>query len=191
MSGEGVPGGTGKGSGGVGDGVGSGGAGVGGKGSVGGGSGNGSGGVGIGSTSGGKGFVSGCFISLAPLFSIFASGVVFNFTHPRLARAISAAVESVISLYTMPYDLAATMSTDGRELVNRALEAIERVARASRDDLKGQVIIVTTYFTLCHLGFSYSLVEAALARPRAARARSSRTSSSVVCEKSLYQRPTP
>lgn len=80
--------------------------------------------------------------------------MVFNFTHSRLTRAVSAAVESVIGLDTMPYDLAAAMSTDGSELVNRALEAIERVVRASRDNLKGQVIIVTAYFTLCYLGFS-------------------------------------
>src|SRR5256885_1183164 len=77
--------------------------------------------------------------------------MVFNFGHTRLARASGAAVEGVIGLDTVPYDLAAAMVTHGRELMNGALETVERVARACRNDLEGQVIIVAAHFTLCHL----------------------------------------
>src|SRR5437588_11998297 len=68
----------------------------------------------------------------------------------RLMRAVGATVEGVIGLDAVPDDPAPAVVAHGSELVNRALEAVERVARARRDNLEGQVIIVTADFTLCH-----------------------------------------
>jgi hypothetical protein len=50
----------------------------------------------------------------------------------------------------MAQDLAATVVADGRELVDGALEAIKGVGDAGRDDLEGQVVVVTAHFALSH-----------------------------------------
>src|SRR3954469_3416148 len=42
------------------------------------------------------------------------------------------------------------MVTDRGEFVNRALEAVERVRRASSNYLEGKIVIVAAYFTFCH-----------------------------------------
>src|SRR5947199_1780075 len=78
------------------------------------------------------------------------SHMIFYFDNARLTRAIGAAVEGVVGLDAVPDDLTFAVVTHGREFVDRALEAVERVARAGRDDFKRQVIIVTADFTLCH-----------------------------------------
>jgi hypothetical protein len=77
--------------------------------------------------------------------------MILYIRHTRLACAIGATVEGVVGLDAVSDDLAASSRADRCEFVNCALEAIERVACASRHDFKGQVIIVTTHLTLRHL----------------------------------------
>jgi hypothetical protein len=76
---------------------------------------------------------------------------IFDFCHTSLSCAVSATVEGVVGFYAVPYYLAAAVVAYGREHVNRALEAVERVASACRNHLEGQIIFVATYLTLCHL----------------------------------------
>src|SRR5437868_5728477 len=74
--------------------------------------------------------------------SLRALDVILRFGHARLMRAIGATVEGVIGFDAVPDDLAPAVVADGGELMNRALKAVERVARAGRCNLEGQVIIV-------------------------------------------------
>src|SRR3954469_7069882 len=65
-------------------------------------------------------------------------------------RAVGAAVEGAVRLDPVADDLAAAVRADGSELVNGALEAVERVCRAGRDYLKGEVVLVAADFALGH-----------------------------------------
>src|ERR1043165_3348177 len=84
--------------------------------------------------------------------------VILYIRRTRLARAIGAAVESVVGLDAVPDDLAPATGTDRGQFVNGALEAVERVARARRRDLEGQVIVVAADFTLRHRHAPLTLV---------------------------------
>src|SRR5437868_11149110 len=66
-------------------------------------------------------------------------------------RASGAAVGGVVGLDAVPDDLAAAVIANRSKSMNRALEAVERVLRAGRCNLEGQIIIVTADFTLSHL----------------------------------------
>jgi hypothetical protein len=63
--------------------------------------------------------------------------VIFDFTHARLMRTIGATVECIIGFDAVPDDLTAAMVTDRGEFVNRALEAVKRMLRASSNHLEG------------------------------------------------------
>ena len=65
-------------------------------------------------------------------------------------RAIGTAVKGAVGLDAVPDDFAIAMMANRRELVNRALEAIEDVPVARCDDLERQVIFVATDFALSH-----------------------------------------
>ena len=49
------------------------------------------------------------------------------------------------------------MGAAGREQMNRAFEAVERVALALRDDFERLVVIVSANFAACHRGVSFNL----------------------------------
>ena len=58
------------------------------------------------------------------------SCVILDIGAARLMRAVGATVERVIGLDAVPDDLAAAVGTHGREFVDRALEAVERMMYA-------------------------------------------------------------
>src|SRR2546423_8622092 len=91
-------------------------------------------------------------------------------------RAVGATIERVIGLDAVPDDLTATVVAYGRELVNRTLEAVERMMRACRDDFKGQVIIVAADFTLGHLNTPLSYSETMPSTNSGSMAKRKRTS---------------
>jgi hypothetical protein len=63
---------------------------------------------------------------------------------------MGATVEGIIGFDAVPDDLTFAMVTDRGEFVNRALEAVERVRRASSNQLEGKIVIVAANFTFCH-----------------------------------------
>src|SRR5438105_15319256 len=68
-----------------------------------------------------------------------------------MASAVRAAVHLRIGFYAVPQDAAAAMRADGRELLDRALEAVERVRGAAGDaDGEGLVVTVATDFAGAH-----------------------------------------
>ena len=77
--------------------------------------------------------------------------MVLHFVHARLARAVCTTVESRVGLDAVTDDLTPAVIADRGKLVNRALEAIERVSGASCNNVKREIIIVVADFTLCHL----------------------------------------
>ncbi len=101
-------------------------------------------------------------------FGLTALSMVNDLVRSFLAGAVRAAVERAVRLDAVPDDLAAASVADGRELVDRALEAIERVPRARRNDFKGQIVIISAYFTLCHSRYASSLQSPQQARAVAA-----------------------
>jgi len=76
--------------------------------------------------------------------------MVFHIAYARLTRAIGAAVERIIRLDAVPDDLALAVAAHRREFVNRTFEAVKRMTLARRNDFKGQVVIIATYFARCH-----------------------------------------
>jgi hypothetical protein len=76
--------------------------------------------------------------------------VVLHVRQARLPRAISATVKRVVPFDAVPDDLAATVIANGRELMDRTLEAVKRMPRALRHYFERQVIIITANFTLRH-----------------------------------------
>src|SRR5687767_2593311 len=76
--------------------------------------------------------------------------VVDDALGPLGVRAVRAAVEGVVRLDAVADDLAAAVGADGRQLVDRALEAVERVGDSGGHDLKRHVIVVAAHFALGH-----------------------------------------
>jgi len=76
--------------------------------------------------------------------------MVFDVAHSRQARTIGAAEERVLSFDAMPDNRASAVIASGSEFVDRTLEAVERMVRASSNYLERQVIIVAAYFTFRH-----------------------------------------
>jgi hypothetical protein len=70
--------------------------------------------------------------------------------YPMLSRAVGAAVKRSLRLHTVANDLAVAVLTHRSELVNRTLEAVERMGVAGSDHLKREVIIVAANFTSRH-----------------------------------------
>jgi len=71
------------------------------------------------------------------------------------ARAVGAAIESVLGLDPVPDDPAPALSADRGQLLDRAFEAVEDMLPARRDHLEGQIIIVAANFTLGHAHTSF------------------------------------
>jgi hypothetical protein len=76
--------------------------------------------------------------------------VIPDFLDARLPSAIRTTIKRAIRFDTVPDDLAATVVADGREFVDRTLEAVERMTRTGSDDFERQVIFVTANFTFRH-----------------------------------------
>src|SRR5438270_10329908 len=65
-------------------------------------------------------------------------------------RAVRATVEGAVRLDAVADDLAAAVRADGGELVDRALEAVERVSDAGRHDLERHLVVVPADLALGH-----------------------------------------
>ena len=78
------------------------------------------------------------------------SRMIFHFSYTLLTSTVGAAVKGPVGFNPMTDDLAVTVITNWRQLVNRTLKAVERMARACRYDLERKIIVIPTYFTLCH-----------------------------------------
>jgi len=76
--------------------------------------------------------------------------VVPHFFNSGLPRAIRTTKKRLLGFYSVSDDLAAAVIADGREFVDRTLEAIEGMTRAGGDDLEREIIVVTAHFTFCH-----------------------------------------
>jgi hypothetical protein len=63
---------------------------------------------------------------------------------------VRTAVKGAVRLDAVADDLATAVVADRRELVDRALEAVEDVVVARGDDLKRQVVVIAAYLTLGH-----------------------------------------
>src|SRR5437773_1289010 len=74
--------------------------------------------------------------------------VVDDGRHPDQARAVRRAEDGPVGLDAVTNDPAATVTADRRQLVDRALEAIEHVSVAGREDLEREVVVVSADFTL-------------------------------------------
>src|SRR5215210_7727485 len=78
------------------------------------------------------------------------SRVIHDLGGSFVPRTMRAAVKGAIGLDPMSDDFAATVAADRGQFVDRALEAIEDVRHACRDDLKRQIIVIATHFTGRH-----------------------------------------
>ena len=76
--------------------------------------------------------------------------MILHFADACLLGAVGAAVEGFVGLDAVADDLAATVRADRRQLVDRALEAIERVGHAGGHDLKGQMVVVAAHLAFGH-----------------------------------------
>jgi hypothetical protein len=78
--------------------------------------------------------------------------------------------EVAADFHSMPNHFAFTVLADRGHCLDRALEAIEDVPRASRDQFKTLVVVVSTNLALCHGTSSFSITEASLVIDVRARA---------------------
>lgn len=75
-------------------------------------------------------------------------------------RAGGTAVDPVVGLNTVPDDAAVAVMTSGRERVNGAFKAVEKVRVAPvSDDLNRFVVVVSAYFTFHTLCIAAPLPE--------------------------------
>jgi len=77
-------------------------------------------------------------------------GVISNRCHPAHSGTVSTTVKHTISFDPMSYDLATTVLAFRREPVDGALEAVERMRRASRSYLECEMVVIPAYFALSH-----------------------------------------
>lgn len=63
--------------------------------------------------------------------------MVLHFGNSGLPRAISATIKRAVGLHAVADDLATAVIANGRELVNRAFEAVKCVTGAGGDNFKG------------------------------------------------------
>lgn len=87
---------------------------------------------------------------LVSRFLFLAPNVVGDAFDARLFGAVGAAEKVFLRFDAVSDDFTAAVRADGRELVNRALEAVENVAVARRYDFKRQIIIVSANFAFRH-----------------------------------------
>jgi hypothetical protein len=74
---------------------------------------------------------------------------------PFQAGAIGATVQSCLNFYAMTNDPASTVLTDRSKGSDRTFKAIEYMRLSSHDHVKGLIVFITTYFTLCHAQHSF------------------------------------
>ena len=60
-----------------------------------------------------------------------------------ITRAVGAAEPGAVGFDAVANHAAAAVQTDGGELMDRALKAVERIAHRARDDDKGLVVVVS------------------------------------------------
>jgi hypothetical protein len=70
--------------------------------------------------------------------------------HALLPRTVGATVERALRLDPVADDFAAAMLAQRSELVNGALEAVERMGLSGGDDLEGAIVVVATDLTPSH-----------------------------------------
>jgi hypothetical protein len=78
------------------------------------------------------------------------SDVIRGGNYSVLPGAVGTAVKCSLRFDTVPNDFAFAVLANRSELVDRALEAVERMGLAGRDYLERQVIIVAAHFTSSH-----------------------------------------
>jgi hypothetical protein len=83
-------------------------------------------------------------------FSRVNSTAISDALHSYRFCTMGAAVEGSICLYTMPNDLAAAVFTGRSKSGDGAFKAVEHVRPTSHEHLKGLIVLVAAYFTLCH-----------------------------------------
>ena len=81
---------------------------------------------------------------------VIKSGAVAQFLHARLLGAVIAAEHPAALLQAVADDAHAATRPSGRECMDRAFEAVERMGLASRHDLKGFVVVVSAPVAFSH-----------------------------------------
>lgn len=76
--------------------------------------------------------------------------MIDSLRYTGLTGTVSTTEEDALRLDAVADNLTAAMFADGSELLNGALKAVEHVTNTARDDLKAEVVIISTYFTLGH-----------------------------------------
>lgn len=89
--------------------------------------------------------------------SLFSNPVSYP-TGPFFGRAVRAAVENPIGLYSMPNNAATTMLAGRGQACNRAFKTVECIFLTPYNDLKGLIVFVATQFTLSHIRVSFPQV---------------------------------
>jgi hypothetical protein len=80
--------------------------------------------------------------------------VVDDRRNATLPGAVGAAIKRALGFDAVPYDLAATVLTNGSQLVYGALEAVEGMGAAGRHHLKRPVVVVAADLAFSHLSSS-------------------------------------
>src|SRR5450759_3869472 len=81
---------------------------------------------------------------------VIESGAVAQFLHARLLGAVIAAEHPAALLQAVADDAHAATRAGGRECMDRAFEAVERMGLASRHDLKGFVVVIAARVAFSH-----------------------------------------
>src|SRR5215211_1026189 len=94
------------------------------------------------------------------------SGPVAELRDAFLRGAVRAAEHAPVALHAVADDPAATVAADGREGMDRALEAVERVSRSVDRDLKRLVVVVPANVANGHVrGLSPDMAAKPSSRP--------------------------
>jgi len=78
------------------------------------------------------------------------SGVINHFGDAPSTGAMGTAAEGALRFDAVADDSAPAVVADRRQLVDRALEAVEDVPRAQGNDLERQMVVVPAHFALRH-----------------------------------------
>jgi hypothetical protein len=78
------------------------------------------------------------------------SDVISHRGHARLSRTVGATVEGAIGLDPVAHDLAAAVLTDGSEVVDGALKAVEGMGMSAGHDLERAIVVVAADLTASH-----------------------------------------
>jgi hypothetical protein len=95
------------------------------------------------------------FALLGKLNVCYHSNAISHALCSFLAGAIGATVHSSLNFYSMTHDPASTVLTGRSKGYDRTFKAIEYMRLSSHDHVKGLIVFITTYFTLCHAQHSF------------------------------------